>query len=135
MPSAQPTLYGYSVEHLILIASVLQKENLPPERITEALTDIGRVVAIVRDEFVDNLRKAVEKLPSARPEPQWIPVSEGLPEDCTEVFVYLFESPSPYIAWVEDTRWNTEDFEVNREDEPIAWMPLPKPYRAERRTE
>ena len=135
LPSAQPTLYGYSVEHLILIASVLQKENLPPERITEALTDIGRVVAIVRDEFVDNLRKAVEKLPSARPEPQWIPVSEGLPEDCTEVFVYLFESPSPYIAWVEDTRWNTEDFEVNREDEPIAWMPLPKPYRAERRTE
>ena len=60
LPSAQPTLYGYNVEHLILIASVLQKENLPPERITEALTDIGRVVAIVRDEFVDNLRKAVE---------------------------------------------------------------------------
>ena len=49
-------------------------------------------------------------LQSAQTEPQWIPVSEGLPEDCTEVFVYLFESPSPYIAWVEDTRWNTEDF-------------------------
>lgn len=60
LPPAQPTLYGYNVEHLILIASVLQKENLPPERITEALTDIGSVVAIVRDEFVDNLRKAVE---------------------------------------------------------------------------
>lgn len=68
LPSAQPTLYGYNVEHLILIASVLQKENLPPERITEALTDIGRVVAIVRDEvvamvrdeFADNLRKVVE---------------------------------------------------------------------------
>ena len=60
LPSTQPTLYGYNVEHLILIASVLQKENLPPERITEALTDISRVVAIVRDEFVDNLRKAVE---------------------------------------------------------------------------
>ena len=78
---------------------------------------------------------ALTQLPSARPEPQWIPVSEGLPEDCTEVFVYLFESPSPYIAWVEDTHWNTEDFEVDREDEPIAWMPLPEPWRAERRTD
>ena len=62
VPSAQPTLYGYNVEHLILIASVLQKENLPPERITEVLTDIGRIVAIVRDEFADNLRKAVENV-------------------------------------------------------------------------
>ena len=61
LPPAQPTLYGYNVEHLILIASVLQKENLPPERITEALTDIGRVVAIVRDEFEEALRKAVEQ--------------------------------------------------------------------------
>lgn len=62
LPSAQPTLYGYSVEHLILIARALQKENLTPERVAEALTDIGRVVAIVRDEFFDNLRKAVENV-------------------------------------------------------------------------
>lgn len=60
-PSAQQTLYGYNVEHLDLIARVLQKENLPPERITEMLTDIGRIVAIVRDEFEESLRKAVEQ--------------------------------------------------------------------------
>lgn len=61
LPPAQPTLYGYNIEHLELIARVLQKEDLPPERIVEALTDIGRIVAIVKDEFEEALRKAVEQ--------------------------------------------------------------------------
>ena len=61
MPSAQPTLCGYNIEHLILIANVLRKENLPPERVVEALTDIGRIVSIVKDEFEESLRKAVEQ--------------------------------------------------------------------------
>lgn len=62
LPSAQPTLYGYNIEHLELIARVLQEEDLPPERIVEVLTDIGRIVAIVKDEFEETLRKAVEQL-------------------------------------------------------------------------
>ena len=61
LPSVQPTLYGYNIEHLYLIARVLQKENLPPERVVEALADIGRIVEIVRDEFEESLRKAVEQ--------------------------------------------------------------------------
>ena len=61
LPSAQPTLYGYNIEHLELIARVLQKEDLPPERTVEALTDIGRIVAIVKDEVEEALRKAVEQ--------------------------------------------------------------------------
>lgn len=61
LPSVQPTLYGYNIEHLELIARVLQKEDLPPERVVEALTDIGRIVAIVKDEFEETLRKAVEQ--------------------------------------------------------------------------
>ena len=61
LPPAQQTLCGYKIEHLIMIANILKKENLPPERLTEALTDIGRVVAIVRDEFEETLRKAVEQ--------------------------------------------------------------------------
>lgn len=61
LPSAQPTLYGYNIAHLEIIARVLQKENLPPERIVEVLTDIGRIVAIVKDEYEEALRKAVEQ--------------------------------------------------------------------------
>lgn len=61
LPSAQPTLYGYNIEHLELIARVLQKEDLPPEKVAEVLNDIGRIVAIVKDEFEETLRKAVEQ--------------------------------------------------------------------------
>ena len=61
LPHAQPTIYGYNVEHLELIARILQKENMPPERIVEVLTDIGRIVAIIQDEFEETLRKAVEQ--------------------------------------------------------------------------
>ena len=61
MPSAQPTLYGYNIEHLELIARVLQKEDLPPERVVEVLADVGKIVAIVKDEFEEALRKAVEQ--------------------------------------------------------------------------
>ena len=60
MPTIQPTLYGYNIKHLELIAIVLRKEGLPPERVAEALTDIGRIVAIVRDEFEETLRKAMQ---------------------------------------------------------------------------
>ena len=59
LPSVQPTLYGYNIEHLELIARVIQKEDLPPERVVEALTDIGRIVAIVKDEFEEALKKEV----------------------------------------------------------------------------
>lgn len=62
---------------------------------------------------------------------QWIPCSERLPEDEKDVFVYLFDRPSPYIAWVRGRHWYTEDFEVGKEDEPLAWMPLPEPWKGE----
>ena len=68
LPPAQPTLCGYDIEHLELIASVLRKEGLPPDRVAEALTDIGRIVARVRDEFEEELRKQLTHLPSAQPE-------------------------------------------------------------------
>ena len=41
IPPAQPTLYGYNIEHLEMIARVLQKEDLQPERVVEILNDIG----------------------------------------------------------------------------------------------
>lgn len=55
------TIYGYSIQHLILIANILQKENLPPERVVEALTDIGRIIAIVNDEFEESLRRSLNE--------------------------------------------------------------------------
>ena len=61
LPSAQPTLYGYSIEHLVFISKLLAKENLPPERVSDALNDIGRIIALVRKESEEAMRKAVEQ--------------------------------------------------------------------------
>ena len=60
-PTVQPTIYGYNVEHLELIARVLQNENVPPERVEEALTDIGHIAGIISAEFEEALRKSVEQ--------------------------------------------------------------------------
>ncbi|MBQ3326209.1 MAG: hypothetical protein IJG86_00300 [Clostridia bacterium] len=79
LPSAQPTLCGYNIERLELIASVLQKENLPPERVAEVLTDIGRIVAMVKDDVEEALRQALNNFPPAQPERprgEWIMTKE-----------------------------------------------------------
>lgn len=66
-PSAQPgvgsmiqTIKGYSIDQLILIANVLERENLSPERVAEALTDMRRVIAMVQSEFKESLRQSVK---------------------------------------------------------------------------
>lgn len=60
-PSAQPTLYGYSIEHLALIARVMQKENVTPEKAIECFNDIGRIVQMIVDEQHEMIKRAMEK--------------------------------------------------------------------------
>ena len=81
------------------------------------------------DDCRDAAKSVLDELPPAQSEQHWIPCSERLPEDNTEVFVYLFDRPSPYSAWVCDGCWFTEEFQVEKENYPKAWMLLPKPYR------
>lgn len=81
-------------------------------------------------EFTEAMKMAVSAL-EKQEQDRWIPVTERLPEDDTEVLVYLFDNQSPYIAWIRDSHWYTEEFEVEKENEPVAWMPLPEPYKAE----
>lgn len=65
-------------------------------------------------------------LPSAQPEPQWIPVAERLPEEGQSILVTA-------DGWRMVAIIRTF-FKVMHKDI-IAWMPLPEPYRAERRTD
>ena len=82
--------------------------------------------------------KAIEQLPSAQPKPQWIPVSERLPEkafgclvtvwDTNPVTMDEFENLLPYFVGWDGEQWNDSEgeqcpFEV------IAWMPLPEIYK------
>lgn len=93
------------------------------------------------DEPIGYLEAAIDALadlPSAEPEPQWIPCSERLPENKSYVLTTIYipgRVPHSRSGWFEDglfmndngDTWNSTDREV------VAWMPLPAPYRAERR--
>ena len=61
VPSAQPTLYGYSIEHLALIAAVMQKEHVTPEKALEYFKDIQRMGQIIIDEQQEIIKRTVEK--------------------------------------------------------------------------
>lgn len=63
-----------------------------------------------------------------KPKLTWISCSERLPDEAVEVFVYLYGN-GPAIAWVHSNRWYTENYLIEEDDEPTAWMPLPLPYR------
>ena len=102
------------------------------DEVIKLLKLIKSTVYLGNRKFFDALESAISYL--RQPELQWIPCSERLPDNGIEVFVYLYGRPSPYIAWVEDCHWYTEEFEVEKEYYPLAWMPLPEPY-AERREE
>ena len=98
----------------------------------------------------------LKQLPSAQPEPRWIPCSERLPEDIRPVIVtWKNTDPKSYYQYIvgkhftgtacyKNGKWywyssTTEDMlaEYGRYDseefdeaiECIAWMPLPEPYR------
>lgn len=102
--------------------------------------------------------KTLKNLPSAQPEQRWIPVSERLPDDLSEVNVtwvnhnpesyYKFFKDVPFTAtavyykrkwyWYSSTcadilsEYGRNDFnEVDKDVEIIAWLPLPEPYQSE----
>ena len=99
---------------------------------------------------------AVKDLPTVQPEPQWIPVSERLPEDLSEVNVtWVNHNPEPYYEFTKDKQFTATavyyknewywysatcvDYlgeygrcDWNKVDEAIeiiAWMPLPEAYK------
>lgn len=63
LPSAQPdpTLYGYPIEHLEMIARVMAKENCTPEIVAQMLQNAGEVAKMVRDEMIEMLNESVER--------------------------------------------------------------------------
>ena len=50
VPSVQPTLYGYNIEHLAYIARVMQKEGISAEDAVRTFDDIGRAIKMIADE-------------------------------------------------------------------------------------
>ena len=69
--------------------------------------------------------------PSAQPEPQWIPCSEQLPDGRLNKS-YLVQDKDGRRAVGTYTNWGW--MFGHYMNDPVAWMPLPEPYK-ERRTE
>jgi ABC-type proline/glycine betaine transport system substrate-binding protein len=61
MPSSQPELYGYPIEHLEMIARVMEKENCTPEAVAQMLQNAGKVAKMVRDKMMEMLNESIEK--------------------------------------------------------------------------
>lgn len=77
---------------------------------------------------IENAIKALEQ------KPKWIPVTEKLPEEKTAVLLscddmYLAKL-NPCIGWISGNNWYTFSARGSYLVKyPIAWMPLPKPYK------
>ncbi len=90
------------------------------------------------DEDIRNLLDELEDLPSAHPEPQWIPCSERLPE--AQKKTYWICTDSGYqceCRWTNvnhiwpglTTDWHWHIVDVPQFSKVVAWMPLPEPYK------
>ena len=74
-------------------------------------------------EKVVNCVSIIEELPSAQPEPHWIPCGERLPEE-RGFYLTTTKDKAVYCDY-----WNEDNFD--RTEMVIAWMPLPEPYKTE----
>ena len=69
-------------------------------------------------------------LPSVKPISRWIPVTERFPEEGHEILVTIKSCGEWYVChsvFREGMFWQ-KNFEYNHYKNPLAWMPLPKPY-------
>lgn len=72
----------------------------------------------------------------AEPERKWIPVTEALPKEDIDVLLQFPHTMT--VGYQEDGFWNIATCDdlysgLDEEDEkPIAWQPLPEPYRGEK---
>lgn len=61
LPTIEPTLYGYNVELLAMIAAVMAKKGVTPEKAVDAFKDIVAIVQMIMDEQKEIIKKAVEQ--------------------------------------------------------------------------
>lgn len=59
LPSVKPTLYGYKIEHLAYIATVMQKEGVTAEYAVRTFDDMERVLKMLISEVQEKIEEAL----------------------------------------------------------------------------
>ena len=59
LPSAQPTLYGYKIEHLAYIARVMEKEGVTADYAVRTFDDMSRAIKMIIDETQQKVEEAL----------------------------------------------------------------------------
>ena len=86
----------------------------------------GMIKDILCDKILISAIDKIRRLPSAQ---QWIPCSERLPKEKDMVLVTRRSGDVDYVSWSD--WWYKQDRYPYLK--PIAWMPLPDPWKGENR--
>ena len=60
IPSAQPTLYGYKIEHLAYIARVMEKEGVTADYAVRTFDDMSRAIKMIIEEAQQKVEEATK---------------------------------------------------------------------------
>lgn len=103
------------------------------------LTAVYDVIAVIqqikpRSKAIERIERGVYSLPSAQPEPQWIPWNSGnLPEESGTYAVTAYDGAIKRVTYAKYQkrlkRWELTGARAYWRV--LAWMPLPEPYRGE----
>ena len=78
----------------------------------------------------NELTDAIMQVPSAQPEPKWIPCSERLPEEKKLVLCYCRSNIIDVLELFNDV-WYHDYCTEYMKGFVLAWMPLPDPWKGE----
>ena len=148
------TAFRMAIEALSCSENPNNSDCISRKAAIDALENIdcsdGIGISALKCDGVEDAINAINALPSAQPERKWVPCSERLPEEDTEVLIsYRYkegEGDTDHVN-IDITSYGTvcfggreihtlkewrqpfDYFHANYEV--IAWMPLPTPYREE----